>query len=35
MKANNQLTIAASIIAIAMIGATYIAVQGSGIIAGV
>lgn len=34
MKANNQLTIAASIIAIALIGATYMVVQGGGIAAG-
>lgn len=34
MKANNQLTIAASIIAIALIGASYIVVQGGGITTG-
>ena len=34
MKSDNQLTIAASIIAIALIGATYIVVQGGGIAAG-
>lgn len=34
MKANNQLTIAASIIVIALIGATYIIVQGGGITTG-
>ena len=34
MKANNQLTIAACILATALIGATYIVVQGGGLTAG-